>query len=186
MREREKQLIEKCQTGRPEHFAELYDAYVKKIYAFVYYRVSHRETAEDLTSEVFIKALDKIKHYSSDQGTFSSWLYAIARNTVIDHYRKNKNESDIDNLLGVLSRDDCSEEVAARMRLNQVGKYLKKFSPRQREIIIMRVWDGLSYKEISEITGMSQGGLKMTVSRILRKIRKESALSSLIIYLIMN
>lgn len=70
MREREKQLIEKCQTGRPEHFAELYDAYVKKIYAFVYYRVSHRETAEDLTSEVFIKALDKIKHYSSDQGLF--------------------------------------------------------------------------------------------------------------------
>src|SRR6056297_2278284 len=90
MKQRESQAINNCQQGQLDSFNWLYERYIKKIYNFIYYKTMHQETAEDLTSQTFIKALNKINSFDSEQGTFQAWLYKIARNTVIDHYRTQK------------------------------------------------------------------------------------------------
>ncbi len=179
----EAQLIKECQNGNLDRFAEIYDAYVNKIYRFVYYRTNHKETAEDITSVVFMKSMNKISSYSFEKGTFSSWLYKIARNSVIDYYRSKKDVDDIDDFWNLGEDSNLDSRVDANMKLDEIKEYLKKFSDEQREIIMMRIWDGLSYKEISEITGKNVGALKVTVSRILKKIKNEPNLAGFIIFL---
>src|SRR4051812_2939677 len=76
-------LIVKAKQGQEGAFAEIYNLYFKKIYKFIYFRVSHKEIAEDLAEDVFIKALSKISSINQNS-SFEGWLYQIARNTVID------------------------------------------------------------------------------------------------------
>jgi len=102
----EKDIIVSCQQGDLEKFSWLYDKYIKKIYDFIYFKTTHKETAEDLTSQTFFKALEKIKTFNSDKGTFSAWLYQIARNTVIDHYRTMKKTVDIDDVWDMAEDQD--------------------------------------------------------------------------------
>lgn len=179
----ESQIIQECQNGNLDRFAEIYDLYIEKIYSFIYYRVGHKETAEDITSTVFMKSMDKIGSFNSSQGNFSSWLYRIARNSVIDHYRTKKETANIDDFFDLGQSDNFDDKLDTSLKLEEVKKYLQNFSKEQREIIIMRVWDELSYKEIAEITGKSEGAIKMIVSRIMSSIRKEPSLVGLIIWL---
>lgn len=178
------EIIEKCQAGDLKDFSLLYDSYVKKIYDFIYYRTNHKETAEDLTSRAFMKALEKIGSFDSGKGSFSSWIYRIARNSVIDHYRTKKNDTDIADLWDLDSGDDIEREFDAREKLKKVDQYLKTLKSEQREILIMRVWQEMSYKEIAEILGKSEASCKMSFSRALIKLKKEMPLSLLLLLLI--
>jgi len=178
----ESKIIKRIQNGELELFGQLYDNYLKKIYSFIYYKTMHKETAEDLTSKTFFKALDNIKKYDINKGNFSSWLYKIARNNVIDHYRTKKPETNIDDFWGLSSNQDIESEIDINQKLEDVKKYLQKLKADQREIVIMRLWDNLSYQEISDITGKTVASCKMTFSRVTTKLREEMAL--VIFYLI--
>ena len=174
-------IIQSCQQGNLEGFAQLYDKYIKKIYSFIYFRTHHQQTAEDLTSISFNKALEKINKFNSQKGNFSSWLYQIARNTVIDHYRTNKNETNINDIWDLNSNNDIPADLDNRLKLEKIAEYLKLLNQKQRELIIMRVWDGLSYQEISAITKKSESSLKMTFSRAMKTLRQENALALIIL-----
>src|ERR1700735_5250017 len=82
-------LLDKAKGGSEAAFAEIYDLYFKKIYRFIFFRVGHKETAEDLAEEVFLKAFSKISSVN-EPAAFEGWLYQIARNLVIDYYRQKK------------------------------------------------------------------------------------------------
>lgn len=178
----ENKLIKNCQSGQLECFTEIYRYYFDAIYRFIYYRTLHRETAEDLTSQTFFKALDNIGKYHANKGSFSSWIYQIARNSVIDHYRTHKTETDIDTVFDLHTDDDIEKDLTNKQRVEQVTSLLNRLKPEQKEIVVMRLWDQLSYKEISEITGRSIAGCKMTFSRTVLKLRDE--LTLLIAYII--
>ncbi len=157
----------------------MYDKYVDKIYNFVYYRTHHKETAEDLTSLIFIKALENISNYK--KGTnFNAWIYRIARNTIIDHYRTKREFKDIDDIWDLASSDDLSSKIDNKETLKKIEKYLNTLKSLQRDVIIMRIWDNLSFKEISKILNKSEGSLKMMLSRS-RKELKENYLTILIL-----
>jgi RNA polymerase sigma factor (sigma-70 family) len=173
MDNRELAAIERCQNGDPDAFAQLYDLYVKRIYDFVYYRTSHKETAEDLTSVTFTKAFQNIHTFKGSSGLFSAWLFRIARNTVIDHMRTAKPTVDIEAAANAKARDDVSGEAEVRDRLDQVKSYLGNLSEEQREIVIMRLWDELSYAEIAQLTGKTEGNCKVIFSRVMQKMQKE-------------
>lgn len=180
----DRKIAKNCQKGNLNEFGKLYDKYIKKIYNFIYYKTHHKETAEDLTSQTFIKALDNIKTFIPSKGSFVSWLYRIARNNVIDYYRKKERGTvDIYDFWGLSSKTDIGYDIDMKEKLSQVKDYLKKLSFEQREIIIMRIWDNLSYKEISEIIKKSEASCKMTFSRTMAKLRKEIPLSLLFILL---
>lgn len=172
-------LVKKCQTGEIDAFAELYDLYVDKIYKFIFFRTSHRETAEDLTSLTFTKALEKIKDFNIELGYFSAWIYRIARNTVIDFYRTKKNKQNSELTEETEDENNVEYDIDIKCSLEKVKTQIDKLSKEQKDILIMRIWDGLSYEEISKIVGKSEANCKVITSRALSMIRKESAITFL-------
>lgn len=182
----EQDIIILCQQGNLENFVQLYDKYIKRIYDFIYFKTTHKETAEDLTSLTFIKALEKIKTFNADKGTFSAWLYQIARNTVIDFYRTKKEAIDIDDVWDLAGNENIERDIDAKAKLQAIEKYLAKLKSEQREIIIMRIWSELTYAEIAEVLGKSEASCKMSFSRAIAVLRKEMPLELLISFLLLS
>jgi len=163
-------LLSQVQAGDTTAFGPLYDAYIGDIYRFVFYRVQKKETAEDVTSHIFLKALENISSYHAKKGNFRAWLYQITRNSIIDYYRKNKAEENIEDT--VLSDNEKSKEQIETNLLSQdVQKYLHQLTPDQQEIIFLRVWEDLSYSEIAKILEKSEASCKMQFSRGIKQLR---------------
>jgi RNA polymerase sigma-70 factor, ECF subfamily len=163
----------KVQLGNTDAFGVLYDRYLDKIYRFIYYKTFSKEVAEDLTSDVFHKALTKIGSFDNEKGNFSAWLYRIARNSVIDHYRTKKNDVPIDDTFDVGVDERTPETLDAIAELGHVTKYLETLNAKQREIIMLRVWEEKSYREIAEIVGGTEDAVKMAYSRSIRDLREK-------------
>ena len=180
MDDTEIKAIQECQTGDLEQFGLLYDKYIRKIYDFVYYKTQHNETAEDIVSQVFMKAIKKIKSFKINRGTFQAWLYQIARNTVIDHYRTKKQDKNIDDVFDLASNTDIERDTEAKFKLEEVEEYLRDLKSEQRDIIIMRVWQGMSYADISQVMNKSEASCKMMYSRAIGKLRSEVPLAFLV------
>ncbi len=173
MEDRERQIILDCQRGNLSSFGLLYDDYIKKIYDFIFYRVRQKETAEDLTSQTFFKALKNINQFNVGRGSFSAWLYRIARNSVIDHYRTSRPQTDLDGLAELGESGKIEEKIDLQERIEKVEEFLKDLTEEQREIVLMRLWDQLSYKEIADITKKSEASCRMVFSRTIAKIRMD-------------
>jgi RNA polymerase sigma-70 factor, ECF subfamily len=174
----EQDIIASCQSGNTERFGELYDRYIRKIYTFIYYKTLHKQTAEDLTSEVFFKALKNIRSVNPEK-KFSTWLYAIARNAVIDHYRTFKRTTDIEDAWDVGDDNDLSEKLDDTKTFEKLQKGLVRLSPIQREIVILRIWEDMSYREIADVVGKTEENSKMIFSRSIAKLRTDVLLALL-------
>jgi len=172
----EQEAINRISSGDTEAFGSLYDMYIERVYKFVYYRTHHRETAEDLVSVVFAKAFGKFSSFDR-KANFATWLFRIARNTVIDHYRTRKSVSDIEEAFDLSDSVNISKDYELKEKLEQARKYLNELPQDQRDLVIMRLWDGLSYDEISEITGKKPANLRVSFSRIMGKMQKELVLA---------
>jgi RNA polymerase sigma-70 factor (ECF subfamily) len=170
---KELQAIEACQSGRLERFDDLYRQYIDRIYKFVYFKTFHRETAEDVTSDVFMKALERIDQFDQTKGTFSAWLYRIARNTVIDHYRTTHPTEEIEDGWSLSSSTNIEHDAEVHASLEKIQQALSVLKPEQREVVVMRLWDGLSHQEIAEILGMTESNTKQIFSRTIRKLRED-------------
>ena len=164
-----------------EDFSLLYDQFSPKIYQFIYFRTFHKETAEDLTSQTFCKALERYDRFRPDKGGFSAWLYAIARNTLIDHYRSFRPAANIEDFFSLSDRADAPLDISCRQQLLKVRKYLDQIKKEHRDVVIMRLWDDLPFAEIARLAGKSEGACKMIFSRAIKSIRKEVIISLIII-----
>ena len=160
----------KTDTGA---FGVLYDRYAEKMYRFVYYKTFSKETTEDIVSDVFMKALEKISSFDAAKGAFATWLYRIARNSVIDHYRTKKVAVPIDDVFDIGFDERTEEQHDAIRTLEKVADFLQTMNPRQREIITLRIWEGLSYREIADIVGGNEDSVKMAFSRGIREVREK-------------
>lgn len=179
--------IKQCQSGQVESFGLIYDELVTPIYTFIYHKTWHRETAEDLTSKTFVKALKNIKQFEADKASVKTWLYTIARNTVIDHYRVDKGETVIDEAIEIHNQSDLAVDYDNKQLLEQVSRYLERLEPRQRQIVVMRLWEDLSYQEISEIMGLTADNCKVIFYRSMVKLRSDLAqLASYLLIIISN
>ncbi len=170
----DRQLLEAYHQGQTDAFGILYDRYIEKIYRFIFYKTFDSATAEDLTSSTFFKALNKIETFDVARGNFSNWIYSIARNSVIDHYRSRQFDARTGEDVFDLSEDNrLADSLDAVQSLERVEDYLKTLTASQREIIILRIWEERSYKEIAEIVGGTESSVKMSFSRIIRQLRED-------------
>ncbi len=184
MDQAELQLIRDAQAGNRRAFASLYDAYLDRVYRYVYFRTHHKETAEDITAGVFVKALEKISSFDAGKAGFTTWLYAIARNALTDHYRRRKPDADLEDVWDTLaSGEDIPADTDARARLARVQDLMKDLPAAQREIVLLRVWDELSYAEIAAVTGKSEAASKMAFSRAVATLRKRAPDALLVLLL---
>ncbi|MBX4197732.1 RNA polymerase sigma factor [Candidatus Parcubacteria bacterium] len=182
MQYNEKELIEMSQRGNSEAFGRIYDRHVKTIYDFIFYKTRHRETAEDITSQTFFKALKNISSVDADRSILS-WLYKIAHNSVLDHYRTTRHQDDIDDCYDLSDDTDVVGELDNAEEVERVKKYLHALTPLERDIVIMRVWQELSYKEIADIIGKTEANSKMIFSRTLKKLRTLMPLAMMLLYI---
>ncbi len=167
----EKEHILSCQDGNTEAFGLIYDHHIRTIYNFIYYKVLDKDSAEDLTSQTFLKALRNVGSVDPDRPIIS-WLYKIAHNTVVDHYRSRKNTENIDDHWDLGDEKvDIAAELDVSVDMDRIGKYLKQLSSLEREIIFMRVWEELPYQAIAEVLGKTEGNCKMIYSRTIKKLK---------------
>ncbi|MCK4778092.1 MAG: sigma-70 family RNA polymerase sigma factor [Actinomycetia bacterium] len=164
------ELIEKAKKS-PKAFGEIYDIYVKSIYNYFYYRLQNVEKAEDLTQEVFIKALEAIERYKIRKIPLSAWLFRIARNLLIDFFRKK--EIVKERLEGkAISSERAKKEVEQIETASFINKGLSRIKQEHREVIVLKFIIGYSNKEVAEIMGKSENAVKLIQYRALRKMNK--------------
>lgn len=186
----DERLAERGGKGDQGAFAKLYDRYAGRIYAYHYYRTFSRETAEDLTSQTFLKALEGLASYARAKGTFSAWLYGIARNCLIDCVRQRARTVSIDADPRVLDAwdlaedDDFIHDVEERDRWERLKPHFRALDTAAREIIVLRLWDGLSHAEIARLTNRTEAAAKMAYSRALAMLRESMPLALFIAVLI--
>jgi RNA polymerase sigma-70 factor, ECF subfamily len=173
MLDNEDKLIKRARKGDSEAFRELYSHHVDAIYRFVLLKVSDRGDAEDLTHDVFLSAWQNVNSYRDRGLPFSSWLYRIARNRVIDHYRTRKIGISIDEvderLLGVVEHVERDADLA--INFAKVVGCFEKLSPDQKDVTILRFIDELSHKEVAQALGKSEGAVRLIQYRALQTLR---------------
>jgi|SRR3989344_1717846 len=170
----EKILLYKVQTKKdPEAYAKLYDLYVKRIYRFVFFKVSSEVEAEDITSDVFLKAWNYL-NANKEVKSFSGLLYRMARNAVIDLYRAKSNSTEVTMAEGSDYGDQGKWflDTTTKLESNDLLEALKKLKHEYREIITLRYVEELDVKEIAEITGKGSVAVRVTLHRALKKLKE--------------
>ena len=168
----EEKLIIDAISGEASAFGLLYDKYQPQIYRFIYLKVSHREEAEDLTHQVFFKAWQNIGNYQMKGLPFSSWLYRIARNDVIDHYRTRKANLDIESVDEPAVKDLTEQKIDDNIKLESVRKAVLQLNHEQQDVILMRFVEELSFGEIAKIMDKSNGAVRILQHRAIRNLKK--------------
>jgi len=169
----EEKFIKQAVRGDSSAFGSLYDHYQPMIYRFVMVKVGTREEAEDITHQVFLSAWQNVKHYKHRGHPFSSWLYQIARNQVIDHYRSKKNETSIDNVdpeyfaAPAIAHFDLS----MKLEMEKVRTAIRQLKPDYQDVIIMRFIEDASLKEAAAMLGKTEGAIKLIQHRAIKELK---------------
>lgn len=173
-------LIARAVAGEADCFEELVKRYNRPIASFIFRMVGNRETALDLSQEVFIKVYGSLERYKPEF-KFSTWIYKIASNTAIDHLRKSSVNtsplylvSDDEEFELPIPAKGLSPERALerRERAAQIEEVVSQLPPRYRELIVLRHVSELGYEEIAEVTGLPLGTVKNRIFRAREAMRK--------------
>lgn len=162
-------LAQLAKSGDTPAFGQLYDMFVRKIYDFVYYKTLNKEVAEDLVSTIFTKAWKKIDQFNSE--SFPAWLYAIGRRVIVDHFREAHYNLDIDDCWDLADDHDFLKTIDSHLQIDTIKLAMKDLKSVDREIIMLRFWQDLSFKEIADRLGKQEGAVKMSLSRTLQSLR---------------
>ena len=168
----EKRLVEQAKAGDGEAFSELYEACVERVYRFIFFRVTDIQVAEDLTSQVFLKAWQNLGRYRP-RGPFLAWLYAIARNTVIDNYRTRKQTVSLDEAAPLAAQDDkLDEQVQFEFEMKSVQAAMQHLTHDQQEVITLRFIADYETVEIAKQMGKSEGAVRALQMRALQALAR--------------
>ncbi len=169
----EKNLIEYAVRGEASAFGSLYDHYHPKIYRFVLIKVGRREEAEDLTHQVFLSAWLNIGTYRDFGYPFSSWLYQIARNQVIDFYRTRKQDLSIEEVDPeyFAQAADHQSTVDQNLKLEKVKRAIRALKPEYQDVVLMRFVEDLSLREVAAALQKTEGAVKLMQHRAMRQLK---------------
>ena len=168
-------MVEKTLTSEEERlYTRIYSDYRDSIFRYIFARTRNEDIAVEVTSNVFIKLFKNF--HTINQVTVRAWLYAVARNALVDYWRKQKNNAiSVDDEFWELNtdgvHDDSVEEtVKNELQKEVLKKVISKFSGKDREILTLRIYDELQFDEIAEVVKLSEGSVKMKYYRAVEKI----------------
>ncbi len=177
MSDDERSLAQRAIARDSAAFALLYDRYVDKIYRYIFYKVGASAEAEDLTAQVFLKAWESIGSYHWTERPFAAWLYRIAHNLVVDHFRTRHVAAPIDDLS--LEDDAAVEDIVQQQLTNEMlRKTIARLTDDQQQVIILRFLEGYSTPEVARLIDKDEGAVRALQHRALdalqRMLRKEA------------
>ena len=167
--------VKRAQQGDSAAAGQLYDAHHQALFRYVWSRVGERALAEDLTGEVFMRMLSALPRYRVSAAPFRAWLYQIAHNLVIDHYRKAGNHVNLPlqqvDMVGSAVMD-MTASVEEQLTLERVHQALAGIDVTQREVVTLRFLSGLSLQEVAAALGKSENAVKALQHRGLSALRQ--------------
>jgi RNA polymerase sigma-70 factor (ECF subfamily) len=165
-------LLAKAKAGEDGAFGEIYNLYFKKIYQFIFYRVGHKEVAEDLAEEVFLKAFSKLSSIS-ENNAFAGWLYQIARNKVIDYYREKRQTVSLDEIENTLEYEtNVIDVVNLEQQQKTLLKLIKELGAEQQIVLKLRFFEDLDTAEIAEMLHKNEGAIRVIQHRAIAKLQE--------------
>lgn len=168
-------LLEEAIRAEPVALGMLYDQYVDRIYAYIYHRVGQADLAEDLTGQVFMRMLEAVRTGRGWHSSFSGWLYRIAHNLVIDHYRRKGRTTFIyiDDAEPVHAQTgDPVRSVENQFEHDRLRTALTKLTEEQSQVVSLRFLEDLSIAEVAEIMEKTEGAVKALQYRAVLALRR--------------
>ncbi len=165
-------IFKQAQKGDPDALGQIYDDYFERIFRFVYFRTSHKETAEDLTEDIFIKAFRALSSMEGGPEKLQGWLFQIARNAIIDHYRSKKPTTDIAELeLEASYTSTILDELHLQTEQQRLVQAIRQLPTEQAQVVQLRFLEDLSIQEIAEQLDKSAGNIRIIQFRALKQLR---------------
>lgn len=166
-------LIQKAKDFDSEAWAQIYRRYYPKIYAYLHYRVGDVDLAEDITASVFLHAVERIKSFTYRGFPLSSWLYRIAHNQMVDHFRRKAKVATkplTEELLA--KRGGVPEEMEGALVREELNLALKNITEEQQQVVLLKFFGGLSNAEVARIIRKPEGAVKALQHRALASLRR--------------
>jgi RNA polymerase sigma-70 factor, ECF subfamily len=167
-------LVQDAQGGDREALEELYLLHFDRIYSYLHLSVGNRHDAEDLTTQTFLKMLEAIGRFRWQSVPFSAWLFRIAHNLAIDHFRARRRVQAEDEVPEPPGRVESSAEDQAMDSLGQAGMLalIERLSTEQRQVLTLKFLFGFANAEVAGILGKTEGAVKSLQHRALASLQK--------------
>lgn len=167
----DKVLIQQACSGNGAAFELLYQRYAEPIYRYVFFRVrQQREDAEDLVQQVFMNAWQGLKRYRSQRAGFRTWLYRIARNAVIDYYRRSRVHIHLDKVI-IATRSDAGEKIFRDHERAELLRAMRHLTKQQRLVVKAKYLEGLSNRDLSDRMNKNVQAIRAIHHRALKNLR---------------
>lgn len=160
----------------PGKFGELYNLYVERVFRYLYSRTGNIQEAEDLTSQTFLTALEAISHYRQD-GHFSAWLFKIAHNKAMDHFRQGKKTISLEEKREIPDVPDPLHTVMQSEQIVMLRTLIRSLTEEERELLRLRFLAEMSYEEIAHFLQRNEEAVKKSLYRLLARLQRQMEVS---------
>ncbi len=168
----ERALVQRAVRRDAEAFARLYDHFVDKIFKYIYYKVRTTSQAEELTSQVFLKAWESIGSYRWTERPFAAWLYRIAHNLVVDYFRTHHQAVSLEDLSITDDNADVDQAAVKHLDAEMVREAITKLTDEQQQVIILKFLEGYETEEIAQLLEKEPGAVRSLQHRALIALQK--------------
>lgn len=171
------ELVSKAKEGDISAFEKLYQHYIVPIFRYISFRIRSQKDAEDLTQTVFLKAWKALSNFQKRTNPFSSWLYKIAKNTIIDYYKKKQeviSDKSIEDFKQIKDeKSDPVEIIEYEEKAKILRQMIQQLATEQQEVIILKFIEGLSTREIAQLMQKSEEAIRALQYRALKGLREK-------------
>lgn len=164
------ELVKRAKQGDKDAYGEIYKLFLKQIFRFINFSVRNYELAEDLTQNTFFKAWRALDSFSLSRGSFRAFLFAIARNLIIDWSRRKK-ELPLETIENFPALEDPEEDFSKKEIKENIWRVLEKLEKEEKQLIVLRFFEELKFWEIAKILGRKEGAVRVSTHRILKKLK---------------
>ena len=173
-RSKDAELVAQAKAGNVEAYGELYERYLDPIYRYIKTRVAGDQVAEDLTEMVFLRTFERLDKYQERGHPFSSFLYQVARNQLVDHYRRKKEEVSLEAAQHVEHPEGSMDEsVIKQDQINELHNAIEKLPEDYQDVIRFRILMDMPTAEVASWLERSEGAVRVLLHRALHALREK-------------
>ncbi|HSM55471.1 MAG TPA: sigma-70 family RNA polymerase sigma factor [Candidatus Sulfomarinibacteraceae bacterium] len=168
-----KSMIARAKSGDDAALTAIYDAYKQKVQRYLYYRIGNLHTAEDLTTEVFLRVIENLPAYRFQEAPFQAWVFQIARNLAVDHFRRQQHRNHLPLDTTLPANGDGPDALAARsVTSEQLSSALHQLTDGQRDVIVLRFIAEMTIADVAQALGKSESAVKGLQARGLEALNR--------------